>query len=370
MVLTYGSGFVRLGWADVDARPRATFPAVTGRLKQYTMMMCKSHYAGDEVLARREQFRLIRPVERGRVANWDEVEYLWNHAFYNEIRVAPEEHALVLAELLSTLQRDRQCAAQIAFETFSVPALHLAQDSVLALMGSGRLTGLAVSVGHGATCAVPVCEGHALTHYAASAPLGGMDITQHLSQLLQGDDSHHFWVSNSEALRRAMEALAYVAYDCAQEATKPAAVLAQSFVLPTQSGSQTLTLATERFLCAEVLFRPSLVGTPDSNALQHVVCEALRKCTDADLHAAMVDNIVLWGGVANLPGLSVRLHKELRALLPPQDERLLVISAQDTHELTYVGGTIVATHPSFAAKCTTRDEWQEEGATKLHRRCF
>ena len=32
------------------------------------------------------------PVEQGIVTNWDDMEKIWHHTFYNELRVASEEH--------------------------------------------------------------------------------------------------------------------------------------------------------------------------------------------------------------------------------------------------------------------------------------
>lgn len=48
------------------------------------------------------------------------------------------------------------------FETFNVPSLYLAIQSVLALYSTGRTTGLVLDSGDGLTSTVPVYEGYAV----------------------------------------------------------------------------------------------------------------------------------------------------------------------------------------------------------------
>jgi len=38
------------------------------------------------------------PIENGMVYNWDDMEALWRHAYYNELRIDPKDHAFMLSE--------------------------------------------------------------------------------------------------------------------------------------------------------------------------------------------------------------------------------------------------------------------------------
>lgn len=39
---------------------------------------------------------MISPVVDGRIVHWDNMERVWHHIFYRELKVAPEDRAVIM----------------------------------------------------------------------------------------------------------------------------------------------------------------------------------------------------------------------------------------------------------------------------------
>jgi actin-related protein len=76
--------------------------------------------------------KLNYPIEHGIVVDWKDMELLWRHVF-DELKVSPKEHPILLTEAPLNPYMNRIRAADIFFETFQTPSLFFQTQAVLSL---------------------------------------------------------------------------------------------------------------------------------------------------------------------------------------------------------------------------------------------
>ena len=348
LVLKTGSGMVSAGFGGDDA-PRAVFPSIIGRPRHTGVMVGmgqKDSYVGDEAQSKRGILTLKFPIDRDGITNFDDFEKLLHHSFYNELRVAPEEHPVVLLESPGISRASREKITQILFETFNCPAVSYLSAPVSSLIASGRVTGLSVQIGSRNIWIVPVFEGNVLTYASQRIDIGSSNITDYLMKILTERGYSFTTTAERDIVEDVKRKLCYVADNFEQEMQTAASSsnIEKSYELP---DGQVITVGNERFRACEAFFQPSFLGM-ESPSIVTAICESIIR-VDSQIRTSMMKNIVLSGGGSLFPGLQERILKELCELTSSKDFN--VIAPPERKYSQWIGGSIYSTlKPIFILK--------------------
>lgn len=370
LVIDNGSGLCKAGFSGEEA-PRYVFPCIVGRPKvEGTMIGAekKEVFVGEEAQTKRGILILKYPIDHGIINNWDDMEKIWHHTFYDELKVSPAERNVMLTEAPLNPKNNRERMTTIMFETFNTPGIYISIQAVLSLYSAGKTTGIVMDAGDGVTHFVPIYEGYSFPHAIMRINLAGRDLTEYLLKILS-ERGHHLTTSaEQEIVKDIKEKLTYVAFDYEaelKEAEKSNSKDAQ-YEMP---DGQMITIGSERFRCPEVLFKPNMIGKEFVGI--HEQCFNSIMKSEVDVRKDLYSNIVLSGGTTMFSGLPERLSKEVQKLAPSNmASKVKVIALPERKYSVWIGGSILSSLSNFQNMWITKQEYDDAGPQIVHRKCF
>ncbi|KAJ6234074.1 actin-7-related [Anaeramoeba flamelloides] len=408
LVIDNGTRMTKAGFGGDDA-PRAVFPTVVGRSRTPRIMVGmgqKDSYVGDEALSKCGILRYNYPIENGIIINWDDVEKIWHHTFYNELRVSPEEHPVLLTESIFNPKANREKTTQIMFETFNTPAMYLVSDQLLSLHASGRQSGAVVKMGHYGCSCCNIIDDKIDQSTRASFKIGGDGLTNLLKDLLQAKGYNFTTTAEKEILRDMVEKMCYVCEDFDKEINKFSELnssIKKGYELP---DGQTVYLDQERFLTTELFFKTkeeilkltkykketieliikekSLKKTKKKEkekekeninekikeypSLPEMLFESIRNCSTG-IKTDLYENIVITGGSSMFQGIKERMASELSSFWAESPPTIKIIAPEERKYLAWIGGSIMTSLSTMKNKWMTKDEYDEIGPTFINVKC-
>nr|XP_042113974.1 actin-like isoform X2 [Peromyscus maniculatus bairdii] len=346
-------------------------------------------FIGAEAQNNLVQLNLNHPITRGAIANWDNVEKIWHHSFYQALHISPEQHPVMITEpplnSKDVKSRMTQPAArgthehlgsvchlagqhanlppQILFETFNVPALYMANQGVLSMYAAGRTSGTTIESGEGMTYIVPIMNGYPLQLSTLKLDVAGQDLTSYLLKLLSDSGNLLVGAADREYIRDLKEKHCYVALDYDMEISKTAAPSCQKkFQLP---DGKEVSMGQEAFMCSEALFNTSLIGK--SNLGIHIQAQESITSCDRSYWKTLFSHIMVSGGTGAFSGLRLRLQREITNLASPDLCVKVAISPYAKYG-AWVGASILCSLPMFKDMWVTSQEYREIGPSVMCRR--
>jgi actin beta/gamma 1 len=370
VIIDNGSGVIKAGFSG-DNAPSIKFPSIVGRPRGKGMIgvESKDEYIGDEAQKMRGVLNLSYPIESGIVTSWEDMEKVWEYCFSNELRVDPSEHKCLLTEAPKNPKANREKMTQLMFETFQCAGLYVAIQAVLSLYSNGRTTGMVCDSGDGVTHTVPVFEGFSIPHAVRKNFIAGRAISAHMVDLLtaegiQEQGGKSAWQQIVIAIK---EALCFVSLDIEADKGKSmsSSEITKNHELP---DGQTIQVNQPRFMAPEALFNPGLIKEGDeTDGMHQMSFKSIQDC-DVDIRKDLYSNVILSGGTTLYAGLPDRLEKELDSMCPQQN-MVKIIASPDRYYSVWTGGSTLSSLSTFENQWITKEEYEENGAEIVHRKC-
>ncbi|EPY21454.1 actin-like protein [Strigomonas culicis] len=382
-VLDIGGHSTRLGFAGDNAP----------RFCERTVVQKSTGRVFNDAYAESDAADLAHVMEDGYVTDWDHFELLvqrvddmlvWGDTDHNT--------PLLLTEKALLPNTQRQKMAEILYEKFNVPALSFGLSPVLALYAAGLSTGVSVELGYSLSHVVPVFQGVSLFHSIHCLSLGGRDLTELLRSKSRAQlpasvaPQHHtdVWAYLKEKCGRTAEGKDdYNALvDLGAGGSDGDIVVEQR--LP---DGTVLGIGPECYTPVETFFQPHLLPRmkelPDqsnilcevqlrtstsSRGIHELLADSVKRC-DADLQPLMWDSVVLSGGSSLFRGLATRLEVEA-SVVSATSERVRVVAPTERKESAFIGGSILASLPTFQDLWVKRSDYDETGSMSVVRGCL
>ena len=365
IIIDNGSGYIKASLSG-EEEPRAVFPSIIGHYNykfQKHIGGEKDYFFGAEAEEKRGMLDLNYPIDRGEIKNWDYMEKIWDHIFINALKIAPEEHKVLITEASKNQKENREKIAQIMFETFCVPGLYIANPAVLSLYSYGKFTGVVVDLGYGTSQIVPIYEHVVYPAAVVRQLLAGRDLTEYMVKILK-EKGYNFYNASRGISRDIKEKSCYVSLNYEEEIKS-----VEKFDYELPDGTH-IFLKENRIKCPEILFKPNILGNELGICNIGQACYNSIQKFDNDIRKDFYNNILLSGGTSMFKGLKERLEKEIKDLVPQSmKEEIKVIASDERKFRAWIGGSILSSISTFESHWIPKKEYEEEGATIIDKYC-
>ena len=262
IIIDNGTNTIKAGFSD-DDMPRVVIPTVLGRPTSNQGTVADEDkndqldiFVGEEALNKGGTLQLSRPIVKGEITDYETMELIWKHIFYNELLTETKTHSVIVTEAPFANYDNRKKMAEILFDNLGVESLYITNNSTLALYANGKTTGTVVDIGYQTTSFVPIYEGFVLNHAVTKVDTGGKDLTDFLCHIIgQRKDNPKFTNEGQKSMINELkEKICEVAEDYDSQIKKCLdSKTLETYSLP--DGSK-VYISQEKYQCPELLFQP------------------------------------------------------------------------------------------------------------------
>jgi actin-related protein 2 len=283
------------------------------------------------------------------------------------MQVNPSEFSVFLTEPALNPKENREKLVETVLEDFQFAACKVETQATLTLVSQAKSTGMVLDSGDGVTHIVPICDGYILEKSIRRINIAGHDISCYLANLFLKRGYRFFSSYDIDQVRKIKEECCYLSTNPIRESNfySETTSLNRDYRLP---DGNWVTIRSERYQAAEVLFYPGLLGKEEFN-IADIVVDSLEE-TPEDYKVELASNVLLSGGTTMLPGFAQRLKMVVREKMKEKNMafKVKINDPLNRKILVFLGAAIVALIiESDPEQWISREEYLEEGSRCVYK---
>ncbi|MES1905036.1 MAG: hypothetical protein MHPSP_001532 [Paramarteilia canceri] len=353
IVLDNGCYKLRAGFSG-DCLPRLDIYNSFGKPRSYKSVFkastAKSHYFAEDLCEKRGLLRYDSAYDSKNNLDINKQSLIWHHVFYEQLRIAPEEHNILISCSPNSTLREKQSIVHSLFENFDFPAAFLTESSILNLYSYGKSSGLSVDISYMNTRIFGYWDAFKLNDVKEINCMGGYQLEKLFSdELLKKGITLDRNNSQIDIIRNMIENYCFIS----KKSPINTSIEPIKIKLPDCSE---ITLANELCDLTESYFNPESFYI-EAKSLSQSIKDAIGRAP-IDIRKSLFKNILLSGGSSMLKNLDFRINNEL-----PNHFR--VLSSDDRNYSTWFGGSIVSSIDSL--EWIKKSDYMEIGPSIVNR---
>lgn len=372
IIIDNGTNTIKAGFSQ-DDMPRVVIPTVLGKPSNQSGVEDKSEqvdiFVGEEALNKGGTLTLNRPISNGEIIDFDTMELIWKHIFYNELLAETKSHPVIVTEAPFATYENRRQMAEILFDKLGVENLYITNTSTLALYANGKTTGIVVDIGYQTSSFVPIYEGFLLNHAVTKVDTGGKHLTDYFCHLIGQREGNPKFTNEAQKsmINELKEKICEVAEDFDSQMKKCMDhKTVETYTLPDKT--TVVSISGEKYQCPELLFQPQFFQK-EHFGLHEQAFKSIKRC-DEDIEKDLFFNVVLCGGSSLFMKIKTKFQKELQSLAPTGKD-VKVIAPPERRYSSWLGGAILASLDNFRQTMfVSKKEWQDNGPNYIYNKYF
>lgn len=373
IIIDNGTNTCKAGFSE-DDMPRVEIPTVLGFPSSQGGGSTDDQidiFVGEEALSKGGILELHRPIVKGEIINFNIMEDIWKHIFYNELLSETKSNPVIVSEAPFAPYKNKAKMAEILFEKLHVENLYITNTSTLALYANGKTSGIVVDLGYQTSSCVPIYEGFVLNHAVGKIEMGGENLTDYFTTLINSNKENttkYINPAEKSMINDLKEKICEVAEDYDSQMKKCMDLKSVEYYdLPDKSK---VYIGGEKFQCPEMLFQPVMNSSLNQNTgIHEQTYKSIKKC-DEDIHKDLYYNVVLCGGSSLFLKIKKRFVKELQSLAPT-GKVVNVIAPPERKYSAWLGGAILASLDNFRMQMfVSKKDYSEAGENYIYDKFF